>query len=871
MDRSQIPSLQSLPDDPELLHRYVADSIPQLVWTAAPDGAVSYFNRRVVEYSGLSGEDLAGWGWQRIVHPEDWPECERRWRHALATGEPYGAQIRLRRHDGAWRWHLDAALPLRDGAGRIVRWFGTCTDIHERVEQLRKSEDRFRSLVDMSMDFYWETDAGHRFTVLETSRVASPGFFAATRIGKTRWEVPCISPDADGWRAHRETLEARLPFRDLETARPTADGGVRHYTVSGEPVFGPDGAFRGYRGVGREITDRKRAELALRESSARYRALVNAIDGIVWEAEPGTFRFLFVSDKAERLLGYPVRQWTEEPEFWRNHVHPEDRDWAAEYCARTTAEMRDHEIEYRMIASDGRVVWLHDRTTVVVEDGRVARLRGIMVDVTARKEAEAALRGSEARFRALTRMSSDFFWETDAEHRFRKMEYGERFPGPMDSAFYIGKTRWEVPYESPDEAGWQAHRRLLAERRPIRDFTFSRRDRSGAERTYSVDGDPLFDAAGAFLGYRGLGRDVTERIAAERALRESEERFKLFMDNSPTLAWIKDSRLRYVYVNRAHVRAHGRVAQDMIGRDDFALWPEPLAREFRAGDEAALAAERPVSRVESVPHAGGRPGHWLVVKFRMPDGTGAPGVAGVAIDISERVEAERRALASTARSRKLMARLVETQEAERRRVATDLHDLVGQNLGALSAMLGVVRGEATRKLTSRLLTTLDDMERLLDETTRITREVMTDLRPAVLDDYGLVPALDWYAQEFATRSGLRVSVEGGIIEPRLPVQTELALFRIVQEALANAAKHSGAAKVRVAVEMGEGRVRLIVEDDGRGFAERADARRRQAGGYGLPAMRERAEAVKGTLRVESPGVGTRIVAEIPYDHPRRPD
>src|SRR6202158_705069 len=132
-------------------------------------------------------------------------------------------------------------------------------------------------------------------------------------------------------------------------------------------------------------------EERVRERTVRFRDLVNSVEGIVWEADATTFQFSFVSDQAERILGYPVERWLSEPTFWKDHLYPDDRDWAVRFCAQATGENRDHDFEYRMIAADGRVVWLRDLVTVVVEGGRATQLRGVMVDITDRKHAEAAL------------------------------------------------------------------------------------------------------------------------------------------------------------------------------------------------------------------------------------------------------------------------------------------------------------------------------------------------------------------------------------------------------------------------------------------------------------------------------------------------
>jgi len=207
------------------------------------------------------------------VHPEDREAALQSRAETLKglRGE-YTAEHRVRTRSGDWRWILSRGrVALRDADGRALRMIGTNIDITEQkaaAVALAASEARFRSLVGLSNDVFWETDASHRFVVQQYSDVAYIRPPPPAAIGMTRWEVPHTRPDVEGWRRHRADLDAHRVFRDFELARPMADGSERYLQVSGEPVFGGDGEFCGYRGVAKDVTAHRQAENALRNLNA---------------------------------------------------------------------------------------------------------------------------------------------------------------------------------------------------------------------------------------------------------------------------------------------------------------------------------------------------------------------------------------------------------------------------------------------------------------------------------------------------------------------------------------------------------------------------------------------------------------------------
>src|SRR5688572_4875687 len=270
------------------------------------------------------------------------------------------------------------------------------------------------------------------------------------------------------------------------------------------------------------------------------------------------------------------------------------------------------------------------------------------------------------------------------------------------------------------------------------------------------------------------------------------------MENAPTVAWIKDAGFRYTYVNRAFEASFRRSREQMLGRDDFEIFPAELARYIRDFDEAVLREGGTLQKLRRAVQPGAPEGHWLAVKFPVADASGATGVAGMAIDVTPRVEAEEKAGRYAQEVRDLMRRLVGAQEAERRRVADELHDLIGQNLTALGIDLQTIKEQLQAAGQAAAGPRLDAMARLVETTIDAIRGVMGELRPAALEEFGLVPALRWYASVFSKRTGMKISTSVAGPELRLARDVELALFRIVQEALTNAAKHSGGTAVDIA-------------------------------------------------------------------------
>jgi PAS domain S-box-containing protein len=342
---------------------------------------------------GLQPVDLPEWHerWLNLIHPEDRPKAAAAAAAALVPGGPrYDVEYRVLRPDGSEGIVHSQGDVTWDESGRPLRQFGVLQDITmlRRVEDdLRESEERFRTLMQFSFDLYWETDAQHRFIRQDISERVTEGPLPGSELGKTRWEMPYLGIDEEGWRKHRETLDAHLPFRDLEYARPTPDGGKRWATVSGLPLFDKAGRFIGYRGVARHITDRKRVEEALRRNEY-YLAEAQRL------SHTGTIIFnatgpVYWSEESYRIWGLDPLQGLPNLDTVLQRIHPSDRDAVNKEAFEALRQNTKFVTEFRIILSDGTVKHLESTGHPLrLADGELEMI-ATHIDVTERKHAQA--------------------------------------------------------------------------------------------------------------------------------------------------------------------------------------------------------------------------------------------------------------------------------------------------------------------------------------------------------------------------------------------------------------------------------------------------------------------------------------------------
>jgi two-component system, OmpR family, sensor histidine kinase VicK len=287
--------------------------------------------------------------------------------------------------------------------------------LRERAEeQLRQSEEQYRDLFENTTDLIQSVSPEGRFVYVNRA------WLQALEYGQQ--EVATL----DFLQVvHPEYREAcRYAFSNAKPGT-ASELELIFLTRSGRQVYVEgnisgrftEGKLAGIRGIFHDVTERKLALVALKRSVREFEALVNSVDGIVWQADFPSLRFTFVSRQAERFLGYPVRRWLEEPSFWESRIHPDDRDRAVALCTQLTAERKYHSFEYRMLAADGQPVWLRDIVSIRDEGGQPRQVQGIMVNITPRKLAETAHRESEALKSVIMEAELDCIMILDSEGR----------------------------------------------------------------------------------------------------------------------------------------------------------------------------------------------------------------------------------------------------------------------------------------------------------------------------------------------------------------------------------------------------------------------------------------------------------------------
>jgi len=792
----------------------------------------------------------------RYVHPEDRQLVAKAVADARENRKPYAAEFRVVRLDGTVRWIAAKGSFYYGPQGNAERMLGMATDITEH----RQTEERLREYekaVEGSEEIMAVIDREYRYLIANRKFLKLRNMTKEQVVGRL---VPEILNKRVFEAVIKEKLDecfaGKVVRYEMKYAYPEI--GERDLLVSYFPIEGAAGIERVVC-ILQDITESKRSAEALRASEERFRLAAQAGKMYAYEWDVATDKVMR-SEEHVNVLGFSDHAKHLTRQELLSSVHPDDRALFIGSVDQLTSQNPTTQISYRVLRPDGSVVWLEKNARAFFdEQGRMLRVIGMVADITERKRVERALEKSEERFSKAFRQSPMALALTNAKdhHYIDVNETFERITGWRRDEV-IGRTPFDIGLWVDPAERVEITKRLLVEG-SLRNLELRFRMRDGSVRVgfasaelIELDGQPCV---------LGVTADVTEQKRAEEALRESEDKLRLLLDSTAEAIYGIDLEHRCTFCNPACVRALGyqqvdevlgKKMHDLIhhSRADGTLFPVEECRihsVIRTG-EGVHAEDEVLWRANGTSFPAE---YWSYPQRRGHDVVGA---VVAFIDITERKLAEV-ALANVSR------RLIEAQEQERTRIGRELHDDIVQRLALLAVELQQLHDNSL--ILPKVRSRMGELQKQTSEIATDIQSLSHELHSAKLQYLGIAGAMRGFCREFGEQQKVEIDFHAHDLLSPLSPDTSLCFFRVLQEALHNAVKHSGVRHFEVRLWATSDEIHLTVQDSGAGFDRKAAKASR---GLGLISMEERLKLVNGTLSIDSqPKRGTTLHARVPLN------
>ena len=802
--------------------------------------------RMLMQWASEGFTRLLGWtatelnergGWASIVHPEHRAAAAER-KAGVFDGQPVHGETRLLAKAGAWLWFDVTLFPLQDPeTGRVLASMGTLYDITARKlaeEQLRSSEERFRFAAAAVQGVIYERDVATGMIACSAGVAEVLGLEADTQLRSLDWWLERIHPD-DVARAVSETNAA--PGADSVTTEYRMRHARGHYVdLYDRSIIVRDAHGQPVRIIGCaiDISRVRHAERLLREAQAL--AHVGS-----WQLDVASREVTF-SDEGYRITGTAPDGTPGSLDALLKYMTPESRPVLRDAIERALSAGDGYNLDVEVQRPDGGRRWIRTSGRAELADGRTVRLYGAFQDIDALKRGELRLREQGDWLRLALDAGQLAAWRWNPRDDRLIVEYKSVGFNPA------------IPFAATFEDDLET---IVAEDRARVRAALNATLETGEPVSYEIG---VYDSTGARRWLRtrliraqtaeghvviGTSFEVTARRQAEDALRASEAMLRSVADSSPDFVAIVDRDLKVSFVNRP-LRGDG--PERMLGRP-AAAYATDDPEEFEARLRGVLASGRPTRFESRAPRDEGGEGVYEHRVGPVRDDGRITGVIVYSTDITERRALERE--------------ILEISNREQRRIGSDLHDGLGQELTGIALMLGGLTRAVRRGLVPKAAE-LRDLTELVSGAIEQTRTLAQGLSPVALDGGGLVPALRALAARARDMYGLDVRFRSRV-SPRVTLDAAATghLYRIAQESLTNAARHASARSVIVQLSVRGRRVALTVSDDGRGLPPAA------TGGVGLKIMRYRANMLGGELLIgpRPSGRGTRVTCVLTQPDP----
>ncbi len=840
--------------------RQLAEAMPQIVWACKADGSNIYFNQQWVKYTGLSLAESCGQGWNTPFHPDDKQRAWDAWQNAVTNLGEYSLECRLRRADGVYQWWLIRGVPIVDENGTILKWFGTCTDIHnlKLTEQaLRDSEARRHFALEGNDQGVWDWDipAG---TVFFTSRWKSMLGFADDEI------TDCLEEWSS--RVHPDDLPAVMDdvhkHFSGETSHYQNEHRVRHrsgdyiWILDRGKIVSRDADGQALRMIGThtDISERKSIEEAL----AQKNRLLNDSQAIAhigsWQVDIKT-RQLNWSDESFRLYGLspehdPAPTWDQ----FLTLLYPEDRSAMQAWSNACLAGLSPPALEFRTYPIDGEYRWLLGLGQLeTTPDGAPMHILGTVQDITEMKRITRERQLWADAFQYCAHGIAMGNPETESiatcNPSFAKLLGYDR-PEDIENRKilslyapeYLQKIKGNI--QKADEAGHNSYEGQML-----------RKD--GSRVDVQLDLVCVKDVKNKVMYRIATIQDMTLRKQAEEKMRlqvsamEASANSIMIADHSGAIEWVNRAftdmtGYRFDEINGVNYLDFPRLTDNQSDFDDMwqtvmngRVWHGELVNQHKNGSQF------PVEQVVTpVVDDQGQIRHIIAIKQ----------------NISQRKAMELALKQSLQNYRQLSNHLETIREEERIRIAREIHDELGGFLTVLKIDLSLLSKQMPKDLVDCHEKT-EDMKQSIHQGLKTIKRIINDLRPSVLDHLGLVPALEWLAENIIRRANIICIMK--IFDQAIEVSPELktTIFRVTQEAFVNIVRHAKASHVMLVIEFSEDSLLITIKDNGCGMTQE---QMMKSGSFGIQGMRERIRYFGGDLTIESsPQIGTLLRIIIP--------